>query len=281
MSNPRTPTTVVDVGGTSLHAYPMGEATGRPTVVFEAGLGGFGAQWHHVQHRVAEHTATVSYDRAGTGGSAPAPLPRTLDAVLDDLDGLLDGLGVEPPLLLVGHSLGGLLLRCFARRRPGDVAGLVLVDSSHEHQRHATRSPRSAMAPVRLALRARGWLSTLPQRFAETPAAAEGGRGLAPDGRSFRAAEAEVALFGDLFGPSHRVPTELADLPLSVISADRRTATGRRMRRSMDEHQELQADLVRLSSLGGWCTVPGANHLSLLLDPRHAAAVAEVVLDLG
>jgi pimeloyl-ACP methyl ester carboxylesterase len=41
---------------------------------------------------------------------------------------------IKPPFVLVGHSLGGLLVRKYAREYPKEVAGLVLVDSSHEDQ---------------------------------------------------------------------------------------------------------------------------------------------------
>ena len=49
-----------------------------------------------------------------------------------DLHTLLDRAGIAPPYVLVGHSLGGIYAREFARRYPDDVAGLVFVDSTHE-----------------------------------------------------------------------------------------------------------------------------------------------------
>ena len=41
--------------------------------------------------------------------------------------------------MLVGHSLGGLYVRLYAGRYPDEVAGLVLVDPSHEDQEERTR----------------------------------------------------------------------------------------------------------------------------------------------
>ena len=41
--------------------------------------------------------------------------------------------------MLVGHSLGGLFVRLYAGRYPDEVAGLVLVDPSHEDQEERTR----------------------------------------------------------------------------------------------------------------------------------------------
>lgn len=56
-----------DVGGFQLHAYESG--SGSPTVIFEPALGAFGYQWLHIQRAVAQHTHTISYDRAGQGWS--------------------------------------------------------------------------------------------------------------------------------------------------------------------------------------------------------------------
>ena len=44
--------------------------------------------------------------------------------------------GIRAPFLLVGHSLGGLIVRVYATRYPKEVAGMVLVDSSHEDTVH-------------------------------------------------------------------------------------------------------------------------------------------------
>jgi pimeloyl-ACP methyl ester carboxylesterase len=54
--------------------------------------------------------------------------------VVADLHALLRAAGVPGPYVLVGHSLGGLFVRLYASTYPDEVAGLVLVDSSHEDQ---------------------------------------------------------------------------------------------------------------------------------------------------
>jgi pimeloyl-ACP methyl ester carboxylesterase len=45
---------------------------------------------------------------------------------------LLEKTGMRPPYVLVGHSYGGLLARVFAEQYPTEVAGMVLVDATHE-----------------------------------------------------------------------------------------------------------------------------------------------------
>jgi pimeloyl-ACP methyl ester carboxylesterase len=82
--------------------------------------------------RCAERTTCVLYDRAGSGWSDPASSPRGADEITSDLHTVLCLADVHSPLVLVGHSYGGLLVRAFAQRFPNEVAGLVLVDPQTE-----------------------------------------------------------------------------------------------------------------------------------------------------
>ena len=85
-----------------------------------------------------------AYDRAGQGKSDPAKTPRTTDDLVNDLSRLLDEAGIEPPLVLVGHSFGGLVARHYAARHPGDVTGVVLIDPSPSTLREDTCELREA-----------------------------------------------------------------------------------------------------------------------------------------
>lgn len=117
----------------------MGE--GSPTIVLEAGLGGDSSSWVFVQPRLSELTRVCSYDRAGYYFSDPGPMPRTADAAVDDLHAVLEAAKVRGPFLVVGHSLGGLLVRLYAARYPADVIGMVLLDPSVENVEDV-RSPK-------------------------------------------------------------------------------------------------------------------------------------------
>jgi pimeloyl-ACP methyl ester carboxylesterase len=124
---------LVDVDhGRRLNLYCLG--TGSPTVVFDAGLGGDTSSWDTVQAAVAQHTQACAYDRAGLGFSDPATRPNTSANAVDDLQRLLPAAGIKPPYILVGHSAGGLNMRLFAYEHEAEVAGMVLVDPSHEDE---------------------------------------------------------------------------------------------------------------------------------------------------
>lgn len=107
---------------------------GDPPVVFENGLAGTLRWWAEVLPMIAgEHTA-FAYNRPGYGSSEPVATPRDGDHIVDELRALLRSKGLQPPYVLVGHSLGGLYMQLFARRHPHEVAALILVDSTHPEQ---------------------------------------------------------------------------------------------------------------------------------------------------
>jgi pimeloyl-ACP methyl ester carboxylesterase len=103
---------------------------GDPLVVFEAGLGVCASIWVTVQRLVAEQTRTLAYDRAGFGGSDDDPRPRSLEHCVADLAAVLDQVDANGGVVLVGASMGGLILRRFAQAHPRRVAGLVFVDAA-------------------------------------------------------------------------------------------------------------------------------------------------------
>src|ERR671913_410302 len=121
------PGEMVDVGGYSLHINCVGQ--GSPTVVLDAGSGGFSAQWVRVQREVSDTTRVCAYDRAGMGWSEMGPEPRDARQVSRELHTLLTKSCIrQGPYVVVGHSFGGLYMQTYADRYPEEVAGVALVD---------------------------------------------------------------------------------------------------------------------------------------------------------
>jgi pimeloyl-ACP methyl ester carboxylesterase len=112
--------------GRRLNLFCMG--SGTPVVMFEAGGGDDSLSFRRVQRRLATVTRVCSYDRAGMGFSDPSDAPSTASHAVNDLHALIRQAGIPLPVILVGHSDGGLYTAFYAADFPRDVAGIVLID---------------------------------------------------------------------------------------------------------------------------------------------------------
>jgi pimeloyl-ACP methyl ester carboxylesterase len=120
----------IDLGGRALHVVRAGPRTPSPVIVLEHGAFGCAADWAVVQERLAaKGLHSIAYDRAGLGHSDPGPAPRDGHAIVADLAALLCKLDEPGPYVLVGHSMGGLMVRLFALTHPELAVGVVLVDA--------------------------------------------------------------------------------------------------------------------------------------------------------
>ncbi|VXC28374.1 Alpha/beta hydrolase [Bacillus sp. 349Y] len=120
----------VKVKGGNIFVRMTDEDVGRYTVVFDAGYGNDSKAWDGVWENVSDHAQVIVYDRAGMGKSDPAKSPRTSLHMVEELRSVLHKLNITRPLILVGHSFGGVNIRLFASMYPNEVAGLILVDST-------------------------------------------------------------------------------------------------------------------------------------------------------
>ena len=108
---------------------------------------------------VSRFAHVCAYDRPGTllqgdgvsQRSDPVPMPRTASVMVAELHALLHAARIPGPYVLVGHSLGGLLVRLYASTYPGEVAGLVSVDATSEWL-------RELLTPAQWSFLARGTL---------------------------------------------------------------------------------------------------------------------------
>ncbi|MDE2169741.1 MAG: alpha/beta hydrolase [Sphingomonadales bacterium] len=124
---------------------------GKPTVIFLSGLGGGTFDWRKVQPAIGKLARACAYDRAGYGFSEPARAPLDLDNTMRDLHALLHSGKIATPVVLVGHSLGGLYATVYARRYGADLSGMVLVDPAFAGQQRAIALAVGPQAAGRMA----------------------------------------------------------------------------------------------------------------------------------
>lgn len=277
------PGQLIDIEGHLLHLHSLGEANGKPTVILEAGLLSMSVIWAWVQPEIAKFTRVVAYDRPGLGWSEPNKQPPDAQQVAVTLHTALNKVGIKPPYILVGHSLGGQLVRVFHDLYPDEVVGMILIDSSHPDQK--MRSPavlremnklftQLQLLPILAKLgivRLMGLMRPLvnglpPQQQAEAIACCSSPQHL----KTSR----DEALAWDLITSQVRNSRHLGNLPLTVLTADSAADP------VWEGWSELQADLAQLSLQSKHQIVKGASHLSLLTDKQDAQAAIAAICEM-
>jgi pimeloyl-ACP methyl ester carboxylesterase len=271
------------VAGAQLHVRSGGTAGSLPTLVLEAGGGSLLSTWEHLERELAAHTRLLSYERAGIGQSAGPVAGVRPPAVAERLDALLEATRTTAPVVLAGHSLGGLYMRYFAATRPERVAGLVLLDTTPEDlpfPRFFSVKPTlmlwlmHGLARIGLLQRlvARRSTGTVSQRSADDAVAALAHarhvRAVLAEIRALPAVQADVAAT-----PPTRV------VPILTVSAG---APGPGVPR--EKMEAFQRSHARLAASGAaphnrHVVVAGATHMSMLTDPAHAATVSRHLLE--
>ncbi|MBY0572172.1 MAG: alpha/beta fold hydrolase [Undibacterium sp.] len=118
------------VAGGKLHSVKSGD--GPYAVIFEAGFVSDLSVWQRVAPSIAKNAQILIYSRAGVGKSPARDHVLNLTEHVEDLKQLIASHQITKPLILVGHSYGGWVVRQFAAAHPKLVAGLVLVDPAIE-----------------------------------------------------------------------------------------------------------------------------------------------------
>lgn len=133
-----TRTVTVDGIGLRVRTSDLSTRSGQtPIVVFESGAATPLETWDRVLDAVAQFAPVVTYDRSGSGQSPWDGEPPTPSRSNTRLKRLLAELGAAPPYVMVGHSLGGALVRYFSGTYPADIAGILYVDPTDITMTHA------------------------------------------------------------------------------------------------------------------------------------------------
>lgn len=274
---------LVDIGGRRVHFLPMGEGT--PAVVIVPALGSNILEWVRVMRGASSVTTVYAYDRAGLGWSDPERGAATIDGMADDLHALLKASGIAPPYVVAGQSMGGVVARRLQSRYPGEVAGMLLIDSSHEDQarrlggdgaregfRRAARR-RMRILGLRRAAARLGLVDSLNAAslaWETVPEYAAAAKASSLSTKQRRTAVREMLMFSRPQGQ----PQDLGALPLTVLSAG---SAARRKWAAFDAWCELQDELAALSSASVHMYAVNADHNVHLDDP---GVVVQAIRDL-
>lgn len=112
-----------------LEVLRLARCPAKPGIVFENGSRETFDTWSKVIASIKEDASVFAYNRPGYGESEPTEQPRDGLTIVNELRSTLRRQGMQPPYILVGHSLGGLYMQLFARAYPREVKALILVDS--------------------------------------------------------------------------------------------------------------------------------------------------------
>ena len=123
---------------------------GSINIVF---LNGFRIQyktWDKVYPELASESSVFLFNRRGVGSSSKATISQDGKTVISEMHAFFSNLALNPPYLLVAHSLGGIFANLYSRVYPDEVAGVVFVDSPHpsEVTEQKTISPPIVLSTV-------------------------------------------------------------------------------------------------------------------------------------
>ncbi len=122
---------LVEVNGHKYNVFVSGiekRKANAPVIVFESGMGVDLGNWKGMINQISSFAPVFAYDRAGIGKTNKIFKMPTISFVAESLHEILNNLKIEPPYLLVGHSLGGVYIRAFAGLYPKEISGMVFID---------------------------------------------------------------------------------------------------------------------------------------------------------
>lgn len=119
--------------GTVLQVEFYGPEDGQP-IILSHGWGPNSTVWYYAKRQLSDRFRVIVWDLPGLGKSSkPKNKDYSLEKYARDLEAVIDLVG--KPVILLGHSMGGMLTLTFCRLFPEQlgsrVAGLILVDTTY------------------------------------------------------------------------------------------------------------------------------------------------------
>ena len=106
------------------------KGTNKQTIVIQTGMTCSFYDWLPIIEKLSQQFTVVSYHRPGYGKSELGNDSRTTRQATKELHMLLQKLDIHDPIILIGHSYGGLCAQHFAMLHEDKLQALILVDST-------------------------------------------------------------------------------------------------------------------------------------------------------
>ena len=293
------PGKMYSVNGGEIHMYCTGpENYGKPTIIIISGAGTPSFLYSHLQEKLSETIRTCSYDTAGIGWSKANGTPATAKNMSDELHQLLQDAEIDGPIILAGHSLGGIVSLIYSAEHEEQVAGIAFIDSSHYNQiNYFGQEFKDSSDKQTDELLANFWLIELGSNL-----------GIMTMMNIFDTSESELhnkqhkmmASFDKWNPPYHTVKSIVSnlnlsfeqgreahyardDLPIIVISAADPVSGGPTeiggisAEEYMQGFKDLHKDLAELSTSGSHVVVNGTDHISIVDSDETAEHVLSLL----
>jgi pimeloyl-ACP methyl ester carboxylesterase len=102
----------------------------KAVLVIETGIGSSFYDWYSIVEDLKEDFTIVLYHRCGYGKSQDPKTSRTTKNIAEELNYLIDKIGIKDKFILMGHSFGGLCVQHYAKMYPYKLKGIMLLDST-------------------------------------------------------------------------------------------------------------------------------------------------------
>jgi pimeloyl-ACP methyl ester carboxylesterase len=282
---------LINIGDLQLEVCTKGEA--GPVVVIETGMGCSFYDWEVVSTKISKKAKVLMYHREGYGNSTVSQEPCTSGRIVENLRLLLEEEEINEPVILVGHSFGGLCVQHFARLYPHKVLGVVLVDSSPMQMYKIEELKRQlhtiqTIYPTDKTLERMKKFSNMSEEeiSAEVNANDSCIKEFLSKPNLYKANASELEnMMGS--GRSIEALGDFPNIPLKVMARDREVATNNLIKAGIDEKearifedliQELAREIATHSTMGKFVSVKNSGHCIYMDHPNIVIDVIEEVI---
>lgn len=267
-----------------------------PVVVVETGMGCSFYDWELVSTKISEKAKVLMYHREGYGNSTLSQEPCTSNRIVENLRLLLEKEKINEPVILVGHSFGGLCVQHFVRLYPQKVLGVVLVDSSPMQMYKIEDLKRKlptiqAIFPTHKTLeRIKKFSNMSEEEILEQVNTTDSCiRKFLTKPNLYKANASELE---NMFSSGREIEAlgDFPNIPLKVMARDRDVAANGLIKAGIDEGearifedliQELSREVVGHSPKGKFISVKNSGHCIYMDSPNSVInAIEEVISEI-